>query len=307
MTEGRAAPRIAVLVNPTSGRGRGDASAGAAIARLRELGADVVAYAGDSVERSRELARAALETEPAALVVVGGDGTLSTLLDVVVGSRVPIALVPAGTGNDFARALGLPTDAVHAADAAALALDGRARAIDVGHIETADASRLFLTVVALGFDARVSDRTNRLRWPRGRARYYLALIAELARLAPVPFRVSIDGAPARSCPGTLIAIGNTGSYGGGMPICPRSEADDGQLDVTHVAPLSRRRLVRLFPLLLAGTHLARPEVTAARATRVRVGAPGLVAYADGERIGTGATTVTVRAGALTMLVPRGGA
>ncbi|MCH1883894.1 diacylglycerol kinase [Agrococcus sp. ARC_14] len=298
-----AAPRIAVLVNPTSGRGRGRDAADAAIARLRELGAEVVAYVGASVEQSRELVAEAVAAQPTALVIIGGDGTLSTLLDALVGTEVPIALVPAGTGNDFARAIGLPVGSVHAADAAALALRGRPRRIDVGRVETADAARHFLTVVALGFDARVSDRTNRLRWPRGRARYYLALLAELAQLRPVPFRIAVDEAAARPLPGTLVAIGNTDSYGGGMPICPKALPDDGQLDVTHVGPLSRTRLLRLFPLLLAGRHLERPEVISMRASRVRVEAPGLIAYADGERVGTGAVTVTLRAGALTMLVP----
>ncbi|GEK79671.1 YegS/Rv2252/BmrU family lipid kinase [Agrococcus baldri] len=299
-----ASARIAVLVNPVSGRGRGRDAADAVVARLRELGAEVLVSVGSSVEQSRQLAAAAVAARPAALVIIGGDGTLSTLLDALVGCGVPIALVPAGTGNDFARAIGVPIGPSHAAEAAALALQGRPRPIDVGRVETADAAAHFLTVVAMGFDARVSDRTNRLRWPRGRARYYLALLIELARLRPVPFRVAVDDGPARARPGTLIAIGNTGSYGGGMPICPDSLPDDGQLDVTHVGPLSRIRLLRLFPLLLAGRHLERPEATALRATSVRVEAPGLVVYADGERIGTGSATVTVRPGALTMLVPQ---
>lgn len=301
------APRVAVLVNPVSGRGRGRDAADAAIARLRELGAEVVAYVGGSVEQSRQLVADALASRPAALVIIGGDGTLSTLLDALVGSDVPIALVPAGTGNDFARAIGVPVGSAHAAGAAELALRGEPRRIDVGRVETAAGSRHFLTVAALGFDARVSDRTNRLRWPRGRARYYLALLTELAQLRPVPFRIAVDDGAARLLPGTLIAIGNTGSYGGGMPICPEALPDDGQLDVTHVGPLSRRRLLRLFPLLLAGRHLERPEVTSMRASRVSVDAPGLIAYADGERVGTGAVTVTLRAGVLTMLVPAGAA
>lgn len=295
--------RVAVLVNPSSGRGRGRDAADAAVARLRELGAEVAVYVGASVERSSKLVEEALASEPTVLVIIGGDGTLSNLLDGLVGCDVPIALVPAGTGNDFARAIGLPLGPAHAAEAAELALRGEPRRIDVGHVETPDASRHFLTVVALGFDARVSDRTNRLRWPRGRARYYLALMAELAQLRPVPFRIAVDDGAARLLPGTLVAIGNTRNYGGGMPICPEAQPDDGLLDVTHAGVLSRARLLRLFPLLLTGRHLERPEATSMRASRVSVEAPGLIAYADGERVGTGTVTVTLRAGALTMLVP----
>ncbi|MGH3705712.1 MAG: diacylglycerol kinase family protein, partial [Agromyces sp.] len=240
------------------------------------------------------------------LVIVGGDGTLSSVLDAVVGSGVPLALVPAGTGNDLARALRLPFEGHEAAAAAAeLAVLGAPRAIDVGEVESAAGSRHFLTVAALGFDAHVSERTNRLRWPRGRARYYLALLIELARLRPMRFEFGVDGGPLRSAPGTLIAVGSTRSYGGGMPVCPAAVPDDGLLDVTHVGPLGRLKLARLFPLLLRGVHVDRPEVATVRATCVEVDAPGLIVYADGERVGVGRATIRVVPGALTVLVPAG--
>lgn len=296
-----------VLVNPSSGRGRGAEAAQRAVARLEQLGADVHVYAGDSVDDTRRLAVEAVASGPRALVVVGGDGTLSSVLDAVVGSGVPIALVPAGTGNDLARALGLPFEASDAAaEAAALAVHGTPRAIDVGEVESAAGTRRFLTVAALGFDAHVSERTNRLRWPRGRARYYLALVIELARLRPMPFEYGLDGAAPRPAPGTLIAVGSTRSYGGGMPVCPAALPDDGLLDVTHVGPLGRAKLARLFPLLLRGTHVDRPEVATARVSVVEVDAPGLVVYADGERVGSGRARIRVVPGALTVLVPASG-
>lgn len=160
-------------------------------------------------------------------------------------------------------------------------------------------------MAALGFDAKVSERTNTLRHPSGRLRYYLALVVELARLRPTAFRISVDGGVERVQPGTLLAVGNTASYGGGMPICPDARADDGRLDVVHVAPLSRLRLLRLFPLLLRGTHLRRPEAQHRRAGSVRVSAPDLVVYADGERVGAGECSIGVRPAAVTMMIPRG--
>lgn len=295
---------IVVLVNPTSGRGRGAEAAKQAAARLEELGVDPQVVVGDSVEDTRRLAAEAVASKPRALVIVGGDGTLSSVLDTVVGSGVPIALVPAGTGNDLARALGLPFEASDAAAAAAeLAVRGIPRTIDVGEVETASGTRRFLTIAALGFDAHVSERTNTLRWPRGRARYYVALLVELARLRPMPFEFALDGGPMRPAPGTIIAVGSTRSYGGGMPVCPGAVPDDGLLDVTHVAPLGRLKLARLFPLLLRGTHVDRPEVTTAQAKVVEVDASGLVVYADGERVGSGRATIRVVPGALTVLVP----
>ncbi len=333
-----------MLTNPSSGRGRGADALDAALERLAALGVEVRRYAGGSAADSLRLARDAIAAGPRALVVVGGDGTLSSVLDAVVGSGVPLALVPAGTGNDLARALGLPYETSTesgrgggrgdaAAAAAALAVHGRPLAIDVGEVESASGTARFLTVAALGFDAHVSERTNRLRWPRGRLRYYLALLIELARLRPMPFELRIgdehehehehdrehehehehtDGAAGamprepRRLPGTLVAVGNTRSYGGGMPMCPGADPADGLFDVTHVAPIGRAKLVRLFPLLLRGQHLTRSEVTSLRTAELEVDAPGLVVYADGERVGAGRARFRVVPGALTVLVPDDG-
>ncbi|GAA1123777.1 diacylglycerol kinase [Microbacterium natoriense] len=296
------AEHIAVLANPFSGKGRGRRAAEAAVAHLRDRGADVRAYAGGSAADTHRLAAAALADAPRALVIVGGDGTLSGVLDELCAASVPLVLVPAGTGNDLARALGLPRGDAPAA--AELALTGVQRPIDVGVVATRDSTRRFLTIAALGFDAKVSDRTNRLRWPHGALRYYLALLIELARLRPMDFRLSVDGADPEHAPGTLIAVGSTSSYGGGMPVCAGAIPDDGLLDVVQVAPIGRMRLLRLFPLLLQGRHLDRREVRHRRAKTVSVSAPGLVVYADGERIGEDECTISLIPGALTMLVPR---
>ncbi|MFD8768115.1 YegS/Rv2252/BmrU family lipid kinase [Microbacterium oxydans] len=293
---------IAVLANPFAGKGRGGRAAEAAVRLLRERGAEVRTYAGASAADTARLAVAALADGPRLLVVVGGDGTLAGVLDTVCAASVPVVLVPAGTGNDLARALGLPRGDARAA--AELALIGVPRAIDVGVVRTAKGSRRFLTIAALGFDAKVSDRTNRLRWPHGAPRYYLALLIELVRLRPMEFRIAADEEAARSSPGTLIAAGSTSSYGGGMPICAGAVPDDGLLDIVHVAPLGRMRLLGLFPLLLRGTHLARAEVAHRRARSVTVSAPGLVVYADGERIGEDECTISVLPGALTMMVSK---
>lgn len=292
---------IAVLCNPSAGKGRARAVGVAASARLRGEGVAVRDFVGESVEETRSHALHALADRPRALVVVGGDGTLSAILDIVSTQRTPVVIVPAGTGNDLARALGLPLD--DPADAALLALTGRPRAVDIGRVTSTGGSRLFLTVAALGFDARVSDRTDRLSWPRGRLRYYLALLIELARLRPVPFRIAIDEGPERAEPGILTAVGNTASYGGGMPMCRGALPDDGLFDVVQVAPLTRRRLVRVFPLLLKGRHLSLPEVARTRARTVSVTAPDLLVYADGERVAASDCVIDMSEEKLIVLVP----
>ncbi|MFJ4996907.1 YegS/Rv2252/BmrU family lipid kinase [Microbacterium sp. NPDC088619] len=295
------AEHVAVLSNPFAGKGRGARETEAALAHLRARGVDLRVYTGESAASSRILVARALLESPRMLVIVGGDGTLSGILDPVCAAGIPVVLVPAGTGNDLARALGLPRrDPVAAAE---LALTGVPRAIDVGEVRAAGRIDPFLTIAALGFDAKVSDRTNRLRWPHGVLRYYLALVVELVRLRPMEFTVSVDGEPPVRTPGTLVAVGNTESYGGGMPLCAGAAADDGLLDIVQVAPLTRLRLLRLFPLLLRGVHLSRPEVTRRQARSVTVSAPGLVVYADGERIAENECTIGIRRSALTILVP----
>lgn len=256
---------------------------------------------GESASEAASLLGELLADEPDAVVVVGGDGTLSALAEPLVSGHTPVVLVPAGTGNDLARALGIPRDAPE--DAAEAALSGSTRHIDVGAIAAVDGVHLFLTIAALGFDAKVSERTNRLRYPRGRARYFLAIAIEVLRVRAMRFRLGLDGEAEMDRPGTLIAIGNTASYGGGMPMCIGADPADGLLDVVHVAPLSPLRLILLLPRLLAGTHVERPEAHRRRVQAVEVSAPDLIVYADGERIAHGACQVSVRPGALTMLIP----
>lgn len=298
------APRVIVLVNPASGKGRGAAAAEAAVRRLRELGAEVLVREGDSAQSTRDHAASAVSERPDALVVVGGDGTLASLLEEVAHANVPIALVPAGTGNDFARALGLPFEGPDAAATAAeLALHGDLRHIDVGRARCPDSEAKFLTVAALGFDALVSERTNRLKWPKGALRYYLALVIELAKLRPLRFDVSVDGEAREARPGILAAVGNTRSYGGGMPMCPGADPGDGRFDLTLVGPLGRLQLLRLFPLLLRAAHTSRPEVLTRRCERVEISAPGLIVYADGERVGTESVRIDMLPGALRVFVP----
>jgi diacylglycerol kinase (ATP) len=158
---------------------------------------------------------------------------------------------------------------------------GRIRDIDLGQV----GDRWFGTVLASGFDSRVNDRGNRMRWPAGRLRYDLAMIAELAGLRPVPYRIRLDDGEALEVEATLVAVGNGPSYGGGMRICPGADLTDGLFDVTVVGHCSRRTLLRVFPGVYRGTHVEHPKVTVLRAARVEIAADGVTGYADGEALG----------------------
>lgn len=276
-------PHIALLVNPKSGRRRAAVTAVRLKEALREAGARVHVYSGGSAADSRRLARLAAADAPHALVAVGGDGLVHQALQGVVGTGVPLAVVPAGTGNDIARAFGRPRGSVR--DVAAAILRGRTRSVDCVRVELADGTRRhFLSVLACGFDARVNERVNGFRFRIGRAGYLAGVIAELGSFKPARYEVDVDGRVIDE-PGMLVAVGNTTSYGGGMKVCAAAEPDDGLIDVVFGRETPLARFLLLFPLVFTGGHLDRPEIVSERGRTVTIRAEGVPVYADGERLG----------------------
>ncbi|MDM3973316.1 diacylglycerol kinase [Mycobacterium marseillense] len=273
--------KVIALTNPVSGHGAAVRAAQLAIARLHKRGVEVVEIIGDDAEDARHLVGAALDKGADAVMVTGGDGVFSNALQVLAGTDIPAGIVPAGTGNDHARAFGIPT---HDPEAAAdIIVGGWTEPIDLGRITDSDGvGKWFGTVAATGFDSLVTDRANRMRWPHGRLRYYVAMLAELSQLRLLPFRMVLDGTTEIDADITLAAFGNTRSYGGGMRICPAADYTDGLLDITMVHSASRTRLVRLFPTVMKGTHVDLDEVSTTRARSVHVECPGINVYADGD-------------------------
>lgn len=294
--------RVTVLTNPASGHGSARHAAERAVARLQKRGVDVVAIAGTDARHARRLVEGALERGMDALVVVGGDGIVSLALQVLALGEIPLGIVPAGTGNDHAREFGIPTrDPVAAAD---VVVDGVVQTIDLGRVKGADGTDTwFGTVMASGFGSLVTDRTNRMRWPHGRMRYNLAMVAELWRLRLLPFRLTFDGRELATDL-TMAEFGNTKSYGGGMLICPDADPTDGLLDVTMVRSASRAKLIRLFPTVFKGTHVNLDEVHTDRARTITVDSPGINAYADGEYVCPLPVEVSAVPAALKILRPR---
>ena len=287
---------VALLINPAAGGGRGRRVGAAAARSLHDAGVAVRECVSSSADDAERLAGRAVTEGCGALVVCGGDGVVHLALQAVAGTDTAMGVIPAGSGNDFARAAGIPLGNVPAAVAAVLG--GRAISMDLGRAN----DRWFGTVLASGFDSRVTDRMNSMHWPRGKARYHAAIIAELAAFRPLPFVLEMNGA-RHEFEAMLVAVGNGSTYGGGMRICPAARTDDGLFDVTVITRLSRAKLIRLFHRVYLGSHVLRPEVLTFRCAELTVSAPEVSAYADGEFIAPLPVKCTVKPAAVRVLVP----
>ncbi|MGI9157598.1 MAG: diacylglycerol kinase [Marmoricola sp.] len=310
----RSSRSLALLTNPAAGKGKGTRTAGMALPRLREAGYAVRDLAGRSADEALDLARQCVADGVESLVVCGGDGMVHLGVQAVAGTQTRLGIIPAGTGNDVARYLDIPRrDPQRAAD---VVIGSRERTIDLARVgpssgvpPEAGAQRApswggayFVTVLAAGFDAIVSERANQMTWPRGQLRYNLATVAELHALKPIPYVLGLDGEEIR-LEATLVAVGNGPSFGGGLRICEGAVLDDGLLDVVVIKPLGKLELLRTYPKLFRGTHVHHPQYQHYRVREVSLAAPGIVAYADGERIGPLPLTVRAVPGALRVLVP----
>ncbi|MFD7842884.1 diacylglycerol/lipid kinase family protein [Nocardia sp. NPDC059764] len=302
---------IALVTNPLSGHGKGALVAVEAANRFAEFGVQVTEILGDSAADTERLVRKALadpDARPDAVVAAGGDGLVGVVLQALVGTGVPLGLIPGGTGNDLARELGVPDET---AAAVATILDGRTRAIDLGTVETEESGRAvwFATVTGTGLDARVTLRANALRWPNGPMRYTVAALLELAGKLAVPYRIELTGSPDHpdgtvlELDAVMVAVGNTRTYGGGMLITPDAVIDDGLLDLTVVGAMSRLEMLRLLPTLSSGKRIDHPAAVQYQAREIRLTAPGAPATADGDPAGVLPALFRAHPGVLDVLVP----
>ena len=273
----------AILINPTSGKGRSAKHAPLAVQRLRSRGVQVTELTGDNSQGSLALAQQAVADGIDALIACGGDGTVHCALQAVAGTDVTLGIIPLGTGDDIARTLDLPRNDVQAA--ADVIADGRTRQVDYGMVRSSDGvDKAFLAVMSAGFDSEVTERANTMTWPTGTSRYLIATLAELRVFQPAPFQITVDGQTLRS-EGMMLAIGNGSSYGGGMYVCPTAIPDDGLLDLTFLTRTSKLTFLRIFPRVFKGSHIHHPSVRTLRGASLHIEAPGQTAYADGERVG----------------------
>jgi len=304
--------RLVVAINPSASFGKGSHVGPAVVSTLRGLGHEVTSLQEPTFLELVASGRKAVAGKPDALIVVGGDGMVNLGVNLVAKTKVPLGIVPSGTGNDMARGLGIPHDNTEAAIEALaaqlrlLAGGGKPRVIDAGRIQHLDSesgqpkTTWFACAISAGFDAVVNQRANTMTQPRGPSRYIIALLIELARLKPIEYTIELDGVTTVT-KAALVSIGNSVSLGGGMKITPDAKLDDGLLDVLIVQPLGRVAFMRIFPRVFTGEHVTDARVSIQRAKRIAISAPGVAAFADGESLGTLPIDVEVVPAALRVL------
>lgn len=296
------AMQVLLVVNPQAGRRRGQAAADSAAQVFREAGWRVTMRTTECAGDAERVAREAAGEGFDAIFGCGGDGTLSQVLTGLLDSGVPGGVVPAGTGNDLCRCVGLSGEP---AEAARQLLGGTPAHVDLLNVD--DGRRWAINIVGVGFDARVAARTNRRRRLTGGLLAYLSAVAgELMRHRPTHVRMSVDGERWEG-PALLVAAANGRSYGAGMMIAPEARVDDGLMDVVLVRHMGRARFVRSFPHVMRGTHLALPEVTAwqARELRIEMAEPSPL-LVDGDLQGETPATIRVARGRALMWLPAAG-
>jgi diacylglycerol kinase (ATP) len=290
--------QFTAVVNPTAG-GAGSAAALLAVARLlREAGAELETEYSRSLTHARQLAREAGE-KGRIVLAVGGDGIAGGIGGALSGTGAVLGLVPAGRGNDFARALELPTGAPELAE---VLLHREPRPVDTIEVESADHERtVVLGSVYAGVDALANRHANHARLLRGAASYYAGGLRAVTTWRAAHYRVTVDGEEHDHTGYTVVAA-NSGYYGSGRLIAPDARVDDGLLDVVMISEAPRRLFFALMNELKSGTHVRRPQVRILRGREIRISADREVPYgADGEVDAVLPVTARVRPGALRVL------
>jgi diacylglycerol kinase (ATP) len=286
------------IVNPRAGRGRSTRFIAELAGRLARHGLGGEIRTTSSPGEATALARRAADTGATRIVAVGGDGTAHEVVNGVAGSSAVFGLLPLGTGNDTALAMGIPSD-----PEAALAVlaAGHETRLDLGRFD----DRWFVNSLGIGFEAQVTIESTRIRGLRGFSVYLAAVVRALAGLRCPELVLRVDGVELAGRR-LLVSIGNGPRVGGGFLLTPDAVNRDGVLDVCIVDGMSRLRVLRTLPKAISGTHVAAPGVRMMRGRVVEFSSPdGFPFHADGEVIDVNRNELRVEIvpGALPACVP----
>lgn len=290
---------LGVIVNPQANRGRGNLIGDQALAAFREMGIATVDLSSQSAEEAKEKA-ISISKELSAIVAIGGDGTSQLGVNIAMETKLPLGLVPAGSGNDQVRELGISLN--DPIGAAFNIFEGikKPRLVDVMRVETSYGSFWSLGSISAGFDALCAERANSLVWPKGPNSYVAAMLLELPKFKPIEYRLVADG-KERQFKAMLCGVANVKNFGGGMKISPASDITDGELEVFILHEVSRAKLLQIFPKVYEGEHVKYKEVEIFKAKQVRIENSGFPMTCDGEIIGPAPFSVQIHPAGLALL------
>lgn len=290
--------RLGVIINPAAGNGAGKVEGEKVITELQR-GSEVLDLTGNSMADSAKKAREAISHLLIdGLVVVGGDGMTHLGVNLCAEGDIPLGIVAAGTGNDAARALGLPIGDSIAGARVILNNLSQPRSVDIVKAKSSTGHFFYFGSLSVDFVALVNQRANTWKWPKGPSRYKWAMIAELASFKPIQYHATIDGVE-KEFQAMLCSIGNSPFFGGGMKVAPHSKIDDGQLDLFIVNKISRFELLKVFPKVYTGEHVTHPAIEFIAAKKVTLRSKiQMPAFSDGEPVGFAPVTAEIAPGAL---------
>ncbi len=268
---------LILAINPSSGKGHARREATKASEYFSNRGINTLLLEGESLQDFRNsFLREIDRDDVTGVIACGGDGLVHELIQHSAPRDIPIGVIPCGTGNDFARSIGVYKLAL--SQQCDLIVNSEPKSIDLGIVN----ETWFSAILSTGFDALVNERANLMVWPKGRMKYNLAMIEKIIALRPHHYRIRIDDKEL-DLPATLITVANGRSYGGGMNICPEASLEDGLFDVMILGEVSRSELLKVFPKVYRGKHVGHPAVTFYRAREIEISGSGS-SFADGEPI-----------------------
>ncbi len=265
-----------IIYNPTSGNGNGKKAAEKVFASLREKQMPYVSMCTEYAGHAAELAQKAAGEKPDAVIAIGGDGTISEVVRGMSGSGIALGIIAAGTGNDFIKTAKIPKDT---AEALNLILNGESKSTDIGFIN----GRAFINECGTGFDVMVLDNAEKAKQHmNGLLPYLWGVIRTIIHFKSIKMTYTIEDGNEITDDLLVFAAGNGGIIGGGIPMCPKAEIDDGYFDIVIIKSVKKYKMPLYLVKLLMGKVLTFKETSYLRARKVSVSAPGMRVNIDGE-------------------------
>ncbi len=271
-----------VVINPSAGGGKGAREGERVIDYLQKKNLPFYKVSGASISDSLKQVDQAISSQKfSTLVAVGGDGLIHALLERISHNNLTLLAIPAGTGNDFAKSVGMHKKSVENIFASLTRM--QPKVIDLGLAKGPGYEKYFVQILSSGFDAHVNDRANHFKRVKGRFKYVIAVLAELSLFKSLEYSIKWDG-KILTQRAMMVIVANGSNYGGGMKICPHADQSDQMLDLMYVKKVSRARLLAVFPRVFIGAHVNHPKIKFERASSFELQGQ-TIAFADGEYLG----------------------